>query len=361
VDTSRYIQSCNPARFVITCSLLIFSILFALRIDEYIKINYWLVFLPLFIWKMLVVFGACTGIFVWCKSGEPNRILRAPDNDCRELIIYFLLHILIFIFELLTCDKLENHFETRWFTCFIPLLLCTFLSFMSCLWSLKVQRNFLIQAFISINGLFFLFFPLRLDYFLTWRYVIVFIPVWISLCIALLFVISKLILAIIYRCSHRLLPNQRQSSTIEEAFIYAIMFIPFSIFSILLVNRLDHENNDQIEKLSFTVISIPLWITLIAWLSFSFGATDSNPWWFGLRRDLCEIILGQCPFVSLYFNNQFKFPSHPSTNDLIINLTSSTTEKNLEPLNLNKFSSIDTNNEKNLTTQYHFISLLEPD
>ncbi len=83
--------------------------------------------------------------------------------------------------------------------------------------------------------------------------------------------------------------------------------------------------------------------------------------WFGLRRDLCEIILGQCPFVSIYFNNQFKFPSNPSTNDLIINLTSSTTEKNLEQLNLNKFSSIDTNNEKNLTTQYHFISLLEPD
>jgi hypothetical protein len=48
-------------------------------------------------------------------------------------------------------------------------------------------------------------------------------------------------------------------------------------FKILLVDRLDHEDNNQIRKLSFTVISIPLWITLIAWLTFSFGANDSNP------------------------------------------------------------------------------------
>jgi hypothetical protein len=80
--------------------------------------------------------------------------------------------------------------------------------------------------------------------------------------------------------------------------------------------------------------------------------------WFGLRRDLCEIILGHCPFVSLYFNNQFKFVPRPSTNDLIIDLPN---EKNLEPLNMNKLSSKDTNNEKHLTTQYPFMSLLEPD
>lgn len=131
-------------RFVITVSLLIFSILFALQLDGYIKINYWLVFLPLFIWKMLVVFGACTGVFFWCKNGERERILRTPDNDCRALIIYFFLHTLIFIFEILTCDKLENGLDTRWIVCFIPLFLCTFLAFLSCLWSLKVQRNFLV-------------------------------------------------------------------------------------------------------------------------------------------------------------------------------------------------------------------------
>ena len=46
---------------------------------------------------------------------------------------------------------------------------------------------------------------------------------------------------------------------------------------ILLADRLDHETNDPNGKLSFTVIAIPLWIALIAWLTFSFGATDANP------------------------------------------------------------------------------------
>jgi hypothetical protein len=93
---------------------------------------------------MLVVFGACTGVFFWCKNGDRDRIFRTPDNDCRALIIFFFLHILIFIFEILTCDKLENGLDTRWIVCFIPLFLCTFFAFLSCLWSLKVQRNFLV-------------------------------------------------------------------------------------------------------------------------------------------------------------------------------------------------------------------------
>jgi hypothetical protein len=80
--------------------------------------------------------------------------------------------------------------------------------------------------------------------------------------------------------------------------------------------------------------------------------------WFGLRRDLCEIILGHCPFISLYFNNRFKFPSRTSTNNLILDLT---TEKTFEPLNLNTLTSTDMNEEKNLARQYHFLSLLEPD
>jgi len=233
---------------------------------------------------------------------------------------------------------------------------------LSCLWSLKVQRNFLIQAFLSANALFFLFFPLRLDNLISWRYVVVFIPIWISLCIALLFVISKLILAIVHRCSRRLLPNQRETNTITEAIIYTAIFIPLSVFSILLAGRLDNDDNDQHSGLAYTVIAIPLWIALFAWLTFSFGATDGNPWWFGLRRDLCEIILGQCPLLTLYGNNQFKFAPRSSTTvptaDLIIDLTNvSTMAKNNEPFNINKLQT----DTKNLSVHHHLMSLSEPD
>lgn len=60
-----------------------------------------------------------------------------------------------------------------------------------------------------------------------------FIPLWISLCIALLFVLSKLILAIIHHCSRRLPVNQRESSTIIEAILYAVIFIPFTLFAVI--------------------------------------------------------------------------------------------------------------------------------
>lgn len=53
----------------------------------------------------------------------------------------------------------------------------------------------------------------------------------------------------------------------------------FFFSKVLLVDRLDHEGieDDQIRRLSYTIISIPLWIGLLAWLAFSFGATDVNP------------------------------------------------------------------------------------
>lgn len=87
--------------------------------------------------------------------------------------------------------------------------------------------------------------------------------------------------------------------------------------------------------------------------------------WFGLRRDLCEIILSQCPVISLYFNNQFKFAPRPSTtvpmNDIILDVTTSTGQKNLESMNMNKLSAIDMANERTLVSHYNFVSLLEPD
>lgn len=82
--------------------------------------------------------------------------------------------------------------------------------------------------------------------------------------------------------------------------------------------------------------------------------------WFGLRRDLCEILLDYCPFLPLYFNNQFKFPPpRTSNNELIIDLTG---KKNVDISNTNKRTSIiDINDEKNLIKQDQFFSLLQPD
>ena len=81
--------------------------------------------------------------------------------------------------------------------------------------------------------------------------------------------------------------------------------------------------------------------------------------WFGLRRDLCEILLGRCPFISLYFNNRYKFDTRTPMNDVIIDLTTSTNEKNIESIHKSKLTVI--TKEKNLVTQHQSASLLEPD
>ncbi|CAF0779712.1 unnamed protein product [Didymodactylos carnosus] len=233
----------SPLRFVITFCLLIFTLPFALQLDDYIQISFWLVFLPLYIWKMLVIFGALTGLIVWYKT-DRNRNFR--DNDCRALTIYLCIHVLLFIFELL----------------------------------------------------------------------IVFLPFWISLSIALLFTSSKLIIAIVHRCTHRLIAsNQRETGTTSDAIVYGCIFIPFLIFAILLVDRLDGNNS-----FSFCIISIPLWITLISWMIMPFGASNANPWWFGLRRDICEWTVSKCPLLQLYGNNQYKFVTRMPDN-IVINVT----------------------------------------
>lgn len=92
---------------------------------------------------------------------------------------------------------------------------------------------------------------------------------------------------------------------------------------------------------------------------------SSSIGWFGLRRDLCEIVLTQCPVISLYFNNQFKFAPRPSTtvpmNEIVLDVTTSTGPKHFESMNMNKSSAIGMTNERTLVSHCNFVSLLEPD
>jgi hypothetical protein len=54
------------SQFLVSFCLLIFSILYACREQLLIFWPYWLVFLPLFIWKTLAILGAIIGIFTYC-------------------------------------------------------------------------------------------------------------------------------------------------------------------------------------------------------------------------------------------------------------------------------------------------------
>jgi len=55
------------SKFVVYGCLLIFCLLFALRLDGIVTWNYWIIFLPLWIWKALVVAGCIVGSWIWWR------------------------------------------------------------------------------------------------------------------------------------------------------------------------------------------------------------------------------------------------------------------------------------------------------
>lgn len=58
------------SKFLLFFTLFIFSILLALRLDGAITWSYWAVFTPIWIWKIMVLTGAFTGIYIWIRHPE---------------------------------------------------------------------------------------------------------------------------------------------------------------------------------------------------------------------------------------------------------------------------------------------------
>lgn len=70
MNLRRLFQDFNPSKFLLFFTLFIFSILLALRLDGTITWSYWAVFTPIWIWKIMVLSGAFTGIYIWIRHPE---------------------------------------------------------------------------------------------------------------------------------------------------------------------------------------------------------------------------------------------------------------------------------------------------
>lgn len=55
------------SKCLVFCCLLVFSLLFALRLDDTIEWSYWVIFLPIWFWKLAVICGSTVGSYVWWK------------------------------------------------------------------------------------------------------------------------------------------------------------------------------------------------------------------------------------------------------------------------------------------------------
>lgn len=140
-------------------------------------------FAPLWIWKGIVTLGAMVGAFVWCRF--PHYRLEGDSYaHFKAMLISLSLHLILLMFELLACDRLTSG-RHPWVLVFIPLIFGSVASVGACVWSVKHDRSFELELFLAVNALQFVFLPLKLDGLVSWSWEVVFVPLWIVLCLSL--------------------------------------------------------------------------------------------------------------------------------------------------------------------------------
>jgi len=183
----------------------------------------------------------------------------------------------------------------------LPLLFLSLISIIVCIWSVRRERAFEFELFFSVNVLQFVFLPLKLDTFIIWSWVIVFVPMWILICLSLIGVLYAIVLAVLLIRSIDLLPEHRRQH-VYTAIGYTFLVVPILIFLILLTNKLDGESN-----LPFVIVFTPLYVSLLCLIFMACGTKGGNQWWFGIRRDFCQFLLDSCPFARQYGNVTYRF------------------------------------------------------
>lgn len=116
----------NFSKFLVHTCLMIFTSLFALRLDGFIEWSYWSIFSPIWFWKSMVILGAIVGSYVWWR--HPHARLEGDAYvHYKAMLITLALHLILLMFELLVCDKLESE-RHLWILVFIPLIFISIVS-----------------------------------------------------------------------------------------------------------------------------------------------------------------------------------------------------------------------------------------
>ncbi|XP_077984357.1 transmembrane protein 185A-like [Glandiceps talaboti] len=291
-------QDFNPSKFLVYSFLLIFTLLLALKLDGTVTCSYWAVFIPIWIWNVIVFSGAAVGTIVWIKH-PTYRVEGEGYVDFKAMHICVILNVLLFIFEILSCDNMETD-RHLWILVFMPLFFVSPLSIAACIWGFRHDRSLELEAILSVNILQFIFIALRLDRVITWSWVIVFIPLWILMCLLCLIVIYYVIWSILFMRSSDIMAEQRRAH-VMMAFTAMALVVPLLTWEVLLANRLDGSND-----YAFVAIFAPLYISLLTLIGTAFGQKGGNPWWFGIRKDFCQFLLEVCPFLQEYGNISYK-------------------------------------------------------
>lgn len=300
-------------------------ILLALKLDNIVDAQWVVVFTPLWIWKGklicfvswiftlhfldvslfliisgLVIVGSFFGSIVFLKNPQ-YRLENDSYIQFKSMLISLSLHLILLMFEFLLVDRLSNENKHLWILVFIPLIVSSIVSVFFCIWAIKQQneRSFELELFLSVNALQFVFIPLKLDGFLTWTWEIIFVPIWIILCLSLVMMLYSLIFCSILIRTPEMSIAQRKNA-INSA-ISNILVLPVLVFQILLADKLDNDNS-----LPYTIIGIPLMVTLFSLMLLSFCSKgSSNKFWFGMRKSNFLLnALGEYGNINISYRNR---------------------------------------------------------
>ncbi|XP_012945248.2 transmembrane protein 185A [Aplysia californica] len=277
MNLKNLFQDFNPSKFVVFSCLLVFTLLLSLRIDGSVDWSYWLVFLPIWLWKLLVLVGAAVGTSVWLRNPQ-YRLEAGSSSQYKGMILSCAEHLGLVMFEVLAVVNLQWA-SVGWLLVFIPLFVLSFFCIGACIWRVKNDRSCELELFCSVNILQFIFLALRLDDVISWSWVIVFIPVWIVMCVAMIFVLYSVGLAIILLRSPDILSEQRREN-VSTAIGYVFFVVPLLVFEVRRIYIC--------ESLLF------------------------YPGWFGIRKDFCLFLLGACPCLQEYGNISYSLHSNDS-------------------------------------------------
>uniref|UniRef100_A0A914ZG54 Rab-like protein 3 n=1 Tax=Parascaris univalens TaxID=6257 RepID=A0A914ZG54_PARUN len=235
-----FFRDFNAAKFVLYNCLVGFCVLFALRLDETVQLNYAIVFLPLWLCEAIVFIGAFVALISYIIS-PPSTSELAIRSDFYGLILCAGEHSLLTMFEVLVCYKLQSQLsldELPWLLVFAPLFTLSLLSIVIAVWAIRHDKSFEFELFFSINVVQFVFLAFKLDATLDWHWAIVFIPLWVVLSLSVVGVLYALVLAIVLARSVHMLASQRRQH-LYSALCHTLLVIPILVFLLLLTGKLD--------------------------------------------------------------------------------------------------------------------------
>lgn len=257
------------SKFTVHCCLLAFTLLFTLRLDQHIDWPFWAIFAPLWLWKAIATLGACIGAIVWCRYPH-YRLEGDAYVQFKAMLISLALHLVLLMFELLVCDRLTTG-RHLYVLVFVPLIVGSVASVGACVWSVKHDRSFELELFLAVNALQFVFLPLKLDGLVTWSWEVVFVPLWIVLCLSLVGVLYSIIFCgILWRTPE--VSAVQKKNALYSAVGNTATVLPILLFNVLLADKLD----DDRAGASYMTVASPLCAALVVLVALSFRAKGGN-------------------------------------------------------------------------------------